>query len=423
WLFGRSRLPGDVLVRSRADVRSSAASKAAASYRVPFQRDSARLPAAFGTAEVLAGMPVTRGNKVELLTDGDATFDSIFDGIAAAKAYILVQFYIVRDDTLGQRLQQHLLAKAKQGVRVYFLYDEIGSIGLSARYKTRLRTGGVALCAFRMRNGPSKRIQLNFRNHRKVVVVDGHITWIGGNNVGDEYLGKDPDIGAWHDAHVRIEGPAAMQAQVSFAEDWHWAAGQTLALDWRTRFAPDESDADVLVVPSGPTDELETAGLLFVHAIHAAQRRLWIASPYFIPDPAVIAALQLAALRGVDVRILVPERPDSLSVHLAAYAYFATVVRTGVQIYRHREGLLHKKVALIDEQIAIVGTANFDNRSFRLNFEITALIADPTVFARLEVTLAEDFQRAFPLDRNELDQKPWHFRFCVQCARLVAPLL
>jgi len=372
-------------------------------------------------AERLAGLPFLRGNSVDLLVDGDATFESILAGIDLSKDYVLFQFFIVHDDEIGRAVKDRLIRKAREGVRVYFLYDEVGSHDLPKSYLDDLRAAGVEAYDFHTRKGPRNRFQINFRNHRKVVVVDGKVAWIGGHNVGDEYLGRDPKFGHWRDTHIRISGPTALGAQLSFAEDWHWATGELLSLDW-TPQASSEGDLPVLVIPSGPGDRLETANLMFVHAINSAVERIWITSPYFVPDHSVVTALQLAGLRGVDVRILIPAKPDHLMTYLAAFAYFDEAGSTGVKFYRYTDGFLHEKVMLIDEDVATVGTANFDNRSFRLNFEITGVVADAAFAAQVERMFEKDFERSEPVPEGELASKPYWFRLAVRFAALTAPI-
>ena len=421
WVLGRSRFQGYVDAR-RGEMEEIAgltddARAAVREYELP--RDS--ISPAARAAVALAGIPTLRGNSLELLIDGDATFASILDGIDAAEEYILFQFFIVHDDEIGREVKQHLIERAKAGVRVSFLYDEVGSHDLPRSYKDELREAGVEVFDFHTQKGPGNRFQLNFRNHRKVVVVDGKVAWIGGHNVGDEYLGRDPKFGHWRDTHVRIEGPAALGAQLSFAEDWYWATGRRLDVSWRPVPA-DGADIPVLIIPSGPADELETANLMFVHAINSATERIWIASPYFVPDRPVITALQLAGLRGVDVRILIPDEPDHLGVYLAAFAYLDESGNTGVKFYRYQDGFPHQKVMLIDHSVAAVGTANFDNRSFRLNFEITAVFADRDFASQVERMLEADFAKSRLMAPGEYDEKPWWFRFGVRLARLTAPV-
>lgn len=421
WVLGRSRFEGYVTERriemeeivyleKLADVDSD-------QYVLPTENIS---PA--GQAAVnLAGLPFLGGNSVELLIDGENTFASILEGIDDAKEYILFQFFIVHDDEIGRKVKEHLIERAKAGVRIYFLFDEVGSHDLPKAYMEELRQAGIEVSAFNTRKGPGNRFQINFRNHRKVVVVDGKVTWVGGHNVGDEYLGGDPKFGHWRDTHVRIQGPATLGAQLSFAEDWYWATEQRLELDWQP-VASKDANVPVLIIPSGPADTLETANLMFVHAINTARERIWIASPYFVPDRPIITALQLAGLRGVDVRILIPDKADHLLVYLAAYSYLDESAETGVKFYRYQDGFLHQKVMLIDNNFATVGTANFDNRSFRLNFEITAGIADHRFADETEQMFENDFTNSRLMEAREFEAKPWWFKFAVKLARLTAPV-
>jgi cardiolipin synthase len=421
WVLGRSRFHGYVTAR-RGQLQELAGTgdsvaRAVASFRPP----AAEVAPAGLAAERLAELPILRGNAVQLLIDGKATFDSILEGIASAEDYVLFQFFIVHDDELGRRVKDALIARARGGVQVCFLYDEVGSHDLPRVYLEELRAAGVEAYDFHTRKGPRNRLQVNFRNHRKIVVVDGKVAWVGGHNVGDEYLGRDPKFGHWRDTHVRIEGPAALGAQLSFAEDWHWATDTQLDLSWLPVPAAD-GDLPVLIIPTGPADEFETAGLMFVHALDSARERIWITSPYFVPDLAVEKALQLAALRGVDVRVLIPEKPDHLMVYLAAFAYLDDAERAGVKFYRYTEGFLHQKVMLIDDIAATVGTANFDNRSFRLNFEITALVGGPTFAAEVERMLEADFAASRRTYARELDEKSFWFKLGVRLARLTSPI-
>jgi cardiolipin synthase len=423
WVFGRNKFNGYVLARQDQlkeldDIIRQANDQVA----VNIEFSSVQTRAITG-AEKMARLPLTGGNKTTLLVDGDATFTSIFEGIEAAEDYILVQFYIVRDDNLGRELQSRLIEKARNGVRVYFLYDEIGSLGLSGDFGAKLRDAGVEIHPFHSRKGSGNRFQLNFRNHRKTVVVDGKVAWIGGHNVGDEYLGKNAKSGHWRDTHARIEGPAVLAAQLAFVEDWHWSTDALPGdLSWTPRQASD-GEAAVLVIASGPADEMETASLMYTQAINSAIDRIWIASPYFVPDDAIVQALQLAGLRGVDVRILIPEKSDSKLVTLAAYSFFNEISAAGVVFYRYQAGFLHGKVKLIDDNVATVGTANFDNRSFRLNFEITSLVIDSKFASDVEEMFEQDFAESRIMESDEFDHKSFWFKLAVRTSRLAAPVL
>jgi len=423
WVFGRNRFAGYTHARQMRDalVRNTLSdlSERVASLAVHGDPEGREVDV---VAAGLSTLPMLRGNDVELLVDGEATFASIIEGIEAASDYVLFQFFIIREDGLGNRIRDLLCRKARQGVRVWMLYDEVGSHGLSEGWLQGLREAGVRVSAFHSTRGRGNRFQLNFRNHRKVVVSDGRIAWIGGHNVGDEYLDGGERFERWRDTHVRIAGPAALAAQLSFAEDWHWATGRLMdGLNWTP--ACMAADRPVLVLPTGPADRLDTAALAFVDAINRARERLWIASPYFVPDGATMAALQLAALRGVDVRILIPDQPDHLLVYLAAFAFIGEAARSGVRFYRYTAGFMHQKVVLVDEAFAAIGTANFDNRSFRLNFEITAIVQDRAFAREVAGMLEADFGCARLMSPTESEEKPLGFRFASRLARLAAPVL
>jgi len=283
-----------------------------------------------------------------------------------------------------------------------------------------LRLAGVDMRAFATSRFIN-RFQLNFRNHRKIVVVDGRIAFVGGLNVGDDYMGMEPPLAPWRDTHISVEGPAVSMIQVSFIEDWYWAT-QTLP-----RFdAPrpvEGGDMHCQVIVSGPADAQETCSLFFVEAINSAKERLWMTTPYFVPDEAVFAALRLAALRGVDVRILIPSRADHYVVFKASELYAYDALRAGIQMYYYRPGFVHQKVVLIDDVAASVGSANLDNRSFRLNFEITVLTVDRKFAAEVETMLTHDFTLARRIEQNEYRRGTTLNRIIMHVARLFAPIL
>jgi cardiolipin synthase len=372
-----------------------------------------------------AGMPFLAGNAAELLVDGEATFESIFEGIAAAKSYILVQFYILKADALGHRLAAALMERARAGVAVYMLYDDVGSSGLSREYKERMWAEGIKIFGFNHRHkflrlfGP---MRINYRNHRKSVVVDGKVAWTGGANIGIEYLGEDERFGAWRDTQLKLEGPAASSVALIFQEDWLWATGEVLNLP-----PPDPVDepgnVSALVMATGPADKLEACAIAFADVIGQARQRLWIVSPYFVPDTDMRTALYAAILRGVDVRIMLPAKPDHLLVWLASNAHADAMVEHDIAIYRYQKGFLHQKVLLMDDRIASVGTVNFDNRSFAINFEMTVWMPDPGVVAAVEKMLETDFANCRKVTKDEVDKRHPIPRFIAQAARLFSPIL
>ncbi len=423
FVFGERKFVGYVRARRAGRQPLQALAQSVAARHLPaLKAEFSSRERDFSVFEELAAMPFTSGNRSRLLIDGEATFEAIFAGIEAARDYLLVQFYIVHDDEIGRELQARLIARARAGVRIHFMYDAIGSFDLPEAYLARLRQAGIAVQAFhgRTRRHPH-RYQLNFRNHRKIVVADGLAAWVGGHNVGDEYLGRDPELSPWRDTHVEIHGPAVLGIQLAFLEDWHAMTGEIPALTWDV--APRVENQRVLVLPSGPADALETCGLMFTEIIHMARKRLWIVSPYFVPDDTIVSALQLAALRGVDVRLMIPEKADHRLVHMASFAYLEETLPVGIRIFRYRRGFLHQKVFLMDDTLAGVGTANLDNRSIRLNFEIFLLFADAAFVRDTQAMLEADFRQCRELDMREFEQRPWLFRLGARVARLFAPVL
>jgi len=391
WVLGRNRFQGYVDARREGDLEIHAISGALDKYRGEFTSPLQGAETEFSPLEHLASVPFTTSNHAELLVDGQQTFDAIFAAIDQARHYVLVQFFIIHDDELGRQLKARLCAKAWAGVKVLLLYDEVGSHTLPDAYIEELRQAGVDAHPFNTTQGWSNRFQLNFRNHRKIVITDGEVAFVGGLNVGDEYMGRDRRFGPWRDTHARFQGPVATLVQLSFLEDWFWS----------TRTVPP----------------------LVVHCINAAKHRLWIVSPYFVPDDEVVCALQLAVLRGVDVRIMLPLKPDHKMVYLASFSYFPALETLGVKFFRYTPGFLHQKVMLVDDVMASVGTANCDNRSFRLNFEITMAVLDPGFVRAVETMLLRDFANCVQSFAHDYDRRSWLFKAAVKIARLLSPIL
>ncbi len=434
WVFGRNRFQGYVRARREGDKEIEDISRDLAPYRANFDVALNGPQARFQVLERLAKTPIVSGNHAHLLVNGDETFEAIFQAMDQACEYILIQFFIIHDDRIGRDLKSHLVAKAKQGVRIFLLYDEIGCHKLPKSYMDELRQVGVDARAFNTTKGWRNQFQINFRNHRKIVVVDGKTAFVGGLNVGDEYMGRDPKFGPWRDTHCRFEGPCVTLVQLSFMEDWYWSAHTLPELDWTIRSAngadisnPEGSagktDMPFLALPTGPADELESCNLFFTHAIHKAKKRLWIVSPYFVPGSEVIAALQLAVLRGVDVRIMLPLKPDHRLVYLASFSYLPELESLGAKFYRYQPGFLHQKILLVDDALASVGTANCDNRSFRLNFEISMVGFDPAFIQSVQNMLEHDFSQCRRCSADDYHRRWIGFKVAVKIARLFAPIL
>jgi len=428
WIFGRRHFMGYRELMERYTGANRCALEALkrrydaySAPTVPIDSESER---AF---ENIAESEFTFGNRVELLVNGRATFDAIFAAIENAKSYIYVQFFILRDDDLGFELQRRLIERAKAGVVVRVLYDEIGSPKLGHRFVSELRSVGAVIEPFATRQGWHNFFQLNFRNHRKIVVIDGQTAFVGGHNVGNEYLGdfkampRHKRFSSWRDTHVMITGPAVISIEGTFLADWFWATQQQPSFEWQPPSQP--GDQRVLTIASGPTDERERCTLMFLEAIHSARRRVWIASPYFVPDDSIVSALQLAALRGVDVRILLPDRPDHILVWLASFSYVPEVRRYGVRVLRYGAGFLHQKVLVVDDALAAIGTANLDNRSFRLNFEVTVMVADHEFNNQVAQMLEDDFAKSEEVNSDSFDKLSLPLRLAAKFARLFAPIL
>jgi len=423
-IFGRSTFGGYVNARRFNDDRLREIRHG----MTPVERDARSASVVQSPAQAcmralprLTGLPCLANNDVRLLINGTDTFEAIFAAIADATQVVIVQFFIVHDDALGRRLQKLLCERARAGVKVYFLYDSIGCHALPRSYVKTLLASGVIARAFSTHRGFVNRFQLNFRNHRKLVVVDGKQAFLGGHNVGVEYLGQCPPLAPWRDTHIALRGAAVLDLQMAFAEDWYWAAREVPHL----LVPPADTGGRMTcqVVPSGPADAQETCSLFFVEAIQSARRRVWITSPYFVPDEAVFAVLRLAVLRGVDVRILIPSRPDHLVVYAASTLYAHQAVAAGIKLYRYQPGFLHQKVILIDDEAAAVGTANLDNRSFRLNFELMVMTADQTFAADVAAMLEADFAQARRIGLEEFLSAPAPLRVAMHVAKLFAPIL
>ncbi len=416
WILGRNKFTGYVRARRADDERLVQNSM---NLRTAFLKYQVEDPSPLmEAAERLGGFPEVHGNDIKVLIDGEATFDSLFEALEKAKDYIFVNFFIVMNDRLGSAFKDALVARAKAGIRVHFLFDEIGSHKLPSSYLREMREAGIQCCSFGTNRYWWSRLQINFRNHRKVVIVDGEDAFVGGLNVGDDYLGRNPRFGAWRDTHLRIRGPAVQAVQMVFLEDWFWAAADVPKV--KVHPEPEKKNQRCQILPTGPADPQESWQLFVVEAASTAHKRLWITSPYFVPDPGVLAALQAAAIRGVDVRVLLPQKVDHLLVYLSSYSFYETTIPLGVKLYRYTKGFLHQKTLLTDDHAA-VGTANLDNRSFRLNFEITALSSDPTFLSEIETMLSKDFQEAREATVEDFNSRSFLFRAACRGARLMAP--
>ncbi len=422
-IFGRSRFAGYVNARRFNDDRLREIRHG----MTPEDRQArsacvvhAPEPACMRALPRLTGMPCLANNDVRLLVNGTATFDAIFEAIAAATQVVIVQFFIVHDDVLGRRLQALLCERAQAGIKVYFLYDSIGCHALPRGYvKTLLaaasrrvhsrRTAASSIDSSSISATIASSSSSTARTPRGRAQRRGRVSWRAtAAGAVARY--------AYQPARQRRAGPAD-----AFAEDWYWAARE---VPYLLMPPPDACGSMICqVVPTGPADAQETCSLFFVEAIQSARHRIWITSPYFVPDEAVFAVLRLAVLRGVDVRILIPARPDHLVVFAASSLYAHQAVTAGIKLYRYQPGFLHQKVLLIDDDAAAVGTANLDNRSFRLNFELMVMTADRKFAGQVAEMLESDFAQARRIGVDEFLRAPAPLRVAMHVAKLFAPIL
>lgn len=363
------------------------------------------------------------GNQVDFYSEGTAAYAAKLRAIAAAQHHVHLEYFIIQPDGSGRQFFELLAEKARQGVEVRVLYDAMGSYHLNNRLLRPLRASGAKCEAFLPLNPLRRRIQVNMRNHRKVLVVDGKIGFTGGLNLGDEYVGKSAYFGFWRDTHLRLEGPAITDLQRVFAEDWNFATGELIHGAKYFPRVEAVGPSPVQIVQSGPDQELKSIREIVFAAIMRARKRLWIASPYFVPDSGILGALCLAARLGVDVRLLGQAKPDKWLPYLAGRYYWADVLEAGVRVYRYKHGMMHSKVMLVDGAWATVGTANLDNRSMYLNFEVNCLLYDPALVAALEREYTLDLQNSAEVTLEEYRRRPYLLRAAENLSRLLSPVL
>jgi len=367
--------------------------------------------------------PVSPGNAVTLYDDTQKAFDALLEAIAAARHHVHLEFFIIRGDSTGQRVVDLLAEKVRQGVQVRLLYDAVGGFHLRRRVLRPLRDAGAKIDTFLPVTLAPFRFRVNLRNHRKITVVDGKVGFTGGMNIGDEYLGKSAYFGYWRDTFLRLEGPAVAALQRIFIEDWDFAYGEPLS---GNVYFPDPVQAGshvVQVVESGPDQEVNSLRQIYFAAILAARERVWIASPYFVPDVALLDALRLACYRGVDVRLLTLLKPDHYLSFYASRYYYEDMLKVGAKIYQYARGMMHAKMLLIDGQWGVTGSANLDNRSLHLNFEVGCLLHSPELVVELEKAYRRDLRDAVRLDEQTFAARRFLSRLAENACRLLSPTL
>jgi cardiolipin synthase len=388
------------------------------------------IPSTGAKAEVLARLarrfgayPATLGNQIDFYEGGQIAFDAMLEAIRSAHHHIHLEFFIFQHDATGRLFLDALAQKAREGVEVRLLYDAMGSYRLHRWRLWPLQKAGGKTSVFLPLSPLRRRIQINMRNHRKILVVDGRVAFTGGLNIGDEYLGKNPRYGFWRDTHLRLEGPAVAELQSVFCEDWDFAAQENLQDPAYFPAPSSNGPYSVQVIQSGPDREMKGIREMYFAAILRARHRVWIATPYFVPDAGLLDALCLAGHLGLDVRLLCQYHPDKWIPFFAGRYYWSDVLNAGVKVYQYTKGMLHSKVVLVDGEWASVGTANLDMRSLHLNFEVNCLIHSPEAVALLEAAYRRDLATSIRLERHVFARRPFAGRLLDNACRLLSPVL
>ncbi|MBP1969757.1 cardiolipin synthase [Virgibacillus natechei] len=365
----------------------------------------------------------THDNDVDIYTDGAAKFDALIQDIQHATNHIHLLYYIIRDDQLGQRIADELIKKAKEGVEVRILYDDMGSRSLKSKSIKRLRSVGILVEAFFPPKIAKLNFKINYRNHRKLAIIDGKVGYIGGFNIGDEYLGKKKKFGYWRDTHLRIYGDAVRNMQTRFILDWNQASRNDILYEERFYDAVPSGDVGIQIVSSGPDSELEQIKQGYIKMIMEAKDYIYIQTPYFIPDESLRDALRIAAASGVDVKLMIPNKPDHPFVYWATLSSVGDLLKAGADVYIYQNGFLHAKTIVVDGNISSVGTANIDVRSFRLNFEINAFLYDKEVTQRLVDLFNEDILLSTQMTPKLYSKRSLGIRFKESVSHLISPIL
>jgi cardiolipin synthase len=369
--------------------------------------------------------PFTSNNKIDVYVDGNEKFDNLLMDIKEAKNHIHLEYFIIKDSEIGRKIKNLLIEKVKEGVKVRILYDDVGCwrFWFHRKFFNEMKKNGIEIMPFLPAKFPVIGGKLNYRNHRKIVVIDGKIGYTGGVNIGDEYLGRNKKFGYWRDTHIRIKGTSVYMLQMIFLIDWYYTTRD--AIDLKEYFPKMNycGESMVQVVASGPDSDWEAIHYAYFSAICQAKKNIYIETPYFIPDESLLIALKSAALSGVDVRIIFPKIADHKMVNNASYSYFDDILRSGGKVYLYTKGFIHSKVMIIDDKIASTGSANMDLRSFMLNFEINAFIYDEKVVKVITDDFFEDLKNSEEIKDVDFNNRKMMKKISESIARLFSPIL
>ena len=372
----------------------------------------------------VGGYPLTFNNNVEILTDGVTKFERLKNDLKGAKHSIYLQYYIFLDDNIGNEIGEILKEKAKDGVEVKVIYDHVGSFSAKNSFFKKMKEAGIEVHPFFRVNFPQVANRINWRNHRKIVVVDGRIGYIGGMNIADRYVngsGKKKEL--WRDTHFRVEGDIVESLIHSFLVDWNFRKKEPYFPALPQRQENIRNQKGIQLVTGGPISTWDNLSLMFLKAITSAKRLIWIQTPYFLPTDALFNALQAAALSNIDVRIMMPAHTDSLLLHYASFSYISQCLAAGIKIYLYMPGMLHAKSMVIDDDLVTAGSTNFDFRSFENNFECNLFIHDPELNSMMRDIFYKDMKECEKLQKEKWKKRPLSHRFLESLLRLVSPIL
>ena len=391
--------------------------------------DVARLPLSTASkqqikmAKTITGSIYYPGNKVEIFTDGHSKFDALLEDIANARHYIHLQYYIFTDDNIGTRVADLLIKKAREGVKVRVIYDHIGSINTKSKFFRRMTDAGIAVYPFFRVTFPVFATRINWRNHRKIAVIDGKTGYIGGMNIADRYI-NGVAYGAWRDTHLRITGPAVGGLQYSFAIDWNFMGQPLLEESADTRMRDDPHfTAGIQMMTSGPTSTWSNIAMVLQKAIANAKRCVFLQTPYFLPTESLLRTLQTVALAKVDVRLMLPAKSDSSILTYASRSYIRECLLAGIKVYLYEGGMLHAKTVLVDDEFVSVGSTNFDFRSFEHNFESNVFIYSREINQQMRQIFLDDLSQSVRISPAEWSKRPGWQKTKESIFRLLSPVL
>lgn len=365
---------------------------------------------------------ITTGNQLELLIDGQQTFDAIFKAISAARHHIHLEYYIFSDDKIGNQLKDLLIKKQIEGVEVRIIFDDVGSWKLKKKFIEEIRNKGIEIHPFMEVRFPRFTSRVNYRNHRKIIVIDSKTAFIGGINIADRYIDGTPKLGPWRDTHLQITGDAAAYLQLIFIADWYFVSHQNL---YGPDYFPNLTKANgipVQIAATGPDYDWEGIAQAFSSAITNARNKVYLVTPYLMPPPALLFALQTAALSNIDVRIIIPEKSDARMSKWASFSYVEKLLEAGVRIFFYQKGFIHSKYMLVDDTFSTIGTSNFDFRSFETNFEANAFIYSQKFTEKLEQHFWDDLQNSKEITLKDWQKRGWLYKLREALAHIVSPM-